>query len=57
MSMYLPNPDVHPTGWEPAEFIEAEPAEPRRSGGPGEPRPHDPTTVDAGVVATRRARP
>jgi hypothetical protein len=22
MSMYLPNPDVHPTGYEPAEFIE-----------------------------------
>jgi hypothetical protein len=23
MSMYLPNPDLHPTGCEPGEFIEA----------------------------------
>jgi hypothetical protein len=23
MTMYLPNPDVRPTGYEPAEFIEA----------------------------------
>jgi hypothetical protein len=22
MTMYLPNPDLHPTGYEPAEFIE-----------------------------------
>jgi hypothetical protein len=25
MTMYLPNPDVRRTGWEPAEFIEAPP--------------------------------
>lgn len=23
MTMYLPNPDLHPTGYEPAEFIDA----------------------------------
>jgi hypothetical protein len=25
MTMYMPNPDLHPTGAEPAEFIEARP--------------------------------
>jgi hypothetical protein len=28
MSMYLPNPDLHPTGYEPGEFIEADGAGP-----------------------------
>lgn len=36
VSMYLPNPDLQPTGWEPAEFIAAELIEDHRSAPPGD---------------------
>jgi uncharacterized protein YbjT (DUF2867 family) len=36
MTMYLPNPDLQPTGYEPAEFIDAD-----RAGEPGDRRPAD----------------
>ena len=34
MTMYLPNPDLRPTGYEPAEFLDAD-----RAGEPGDRRP------------------
>jgi hypothetical protein len=45
MTMYLPNPDLHPTGWEPAEFIAAEFIDAHRVGQPGDRR--DPRPTDA----------
>jgi hypothetical protein len=45
MSMYLSNPDVRPTGYEPAEFIDApEPARPERKS--------DASPVSGGLDAT-----
>ena len=45
MSMYLPNPDLGPTGFEPGEFIDIDMpvvAEEDQPDGPGDPAPaHD----------------
>jgi hypothetical protein len=55
MTMYLPNPDLHPTGREPgefiaAEFIAAEFIDAHRAGQPGDMRSLRPSNV----IATNR---
>jgi hypothetical protein len=53
MTMYLPNPDLHPIGWEPAEFIAAEFIDAHRAGQPGDRR--DPRPTDAIGTSGREA--
>jgi hypothetical protein len=57
MSMYLPNPDLHPTGWEPGEFFASEFIEAHRAGQPGDVRPPGHTNVMAAntMAANRKA--
>lgn len=45
MTMYLPNPDLHPTGAEPGEFIAAEFIDAHHAGQPGDLRPPRATDI------------
>lgn len=57
MSFYLPNPDVHPTGVEPAEFLDVPPmSEAEAQPWVPDPEGDEPTETAGGPAIDRRRR-
>lgn len=52
--MYLPNPDLHPTGFEPAEYIDVPPVQGGASVGPFERLPPVPLATSDGALVDQR---